>query len=185
MTDDLKRRFQDEDFLLYCLPGVARRASSICAGEYLAAFGMTVPEWRLLAQIGRFGNISAKALSDLTFMDQVTISRAVHKCVTHGLIREIPNPRDRRSKTLALTAAGRTFLKRFFPRACALAARMEAGLTAPEVQTLKRLLRKLDQHLLTLTPAPERAPTRRTPSGRALATNRPARAARNGPRESL
>jgi DNA-binding MarR family transcriptional regulator len=153
MDSDLRKQFQDEDFLLYCLPGVARRASAICANEYFAEFGMKVPEWRLLAQIGRFGDISAKELSDKMSMDQVAISRAVHKCASRGLVREIANPRDRRSKVLGLTPAGRAFLKRFFPRACALASRMEEGLTDSEVKTLKRLLNKLDQHLQTL-PSP-------------------------------
>jgi DNA-binding MarR family transcriptional regulator len=150
MASDLRKQFQNEDFLLYCLPGVARRASAICAHEYYAEFGMKVPEWRLLAQVGRFGSISAKALSDKITMDQVAISRAVYQCVKRGLIREIVNPRDRRSKVLALTPTGRAFLKRFFPRACALAARMEEGLTESEAQMLKRLLNKLDRHLLTL-----------------------------------
>jgi DNA-binding MarR family transcriptional regulator len=154
MPTDFEKQFQNEDFLLYCLPGVARRASAICAQEYFAEFGMKVPEWRLLAQVGRFGSICAKDLSDKIQMDQVAISRAVYKCVCSGLIREVVNPDDRRSKVLALTSAGRAFLKRFYPRACELATRMEEGLTETETETLKRLLRKLDRHLQTLTVAP-------------------------------
>lgn len=153
MPSDIEKQFQNEDFLLYRLSGVARRASAICAEEYFAEFGMKVPEWRLLAQVGRFGSICAKDLSDKTQMDQVAISRAVYKCVSSGLIREAVNPRDRRSKVLALTPAGRDFLTRFLPRACALAARVEEGLTENEAQTLKRILRKLDRHLQTLTPS--------------------------------
>jgi DNA-binding MarR family transcriptional regulator len=154
MVSNLERKFQNEDFLLYRLPGVARRVSAICASEYYAEFGMKVPEWRLLAQIGRFGNISPKELSDKMSMDQVAVSRAIYKCLGRGFVREIANPLDRRSKVLTLTSQGRAFLTRFFPRACALAERMEQGLSAGEVETLKLLLNKLDRHLKTLTPLP-------------------------------
>jgi len=154
MTSDLIKQFQTEDFLMYCLPGVARRASALCASEYLAAFGLKVPEWRLVAQVGRFGQISAKELSDKITMDQVAISRAVHACVKRGLIRETTNPNDRRSKVLVLTTEGKAFFKRFLPRACALAAQMEDGLTESEAQTLKRLLNKLDKHLSSLQHSP-------------------------------
>lgn len=150
MTRDLKRRFQDEDFLLFCLPTVARHAAHICVTEYAQNFDISVPEWRLMALVGRFEGISAKEISERILMDQVTISRAVHKCTQRGFIREMPNPGDRRRKPLAFTAAGRTYFQRFFLRACQLASDMESGLTDPESRTLKRLLKKLDRHLLQM-----------------------------------
>lgn len=146
-------QFENEEFLLYRLPAVARRASRICAAEYESKFGLTMTELRLIAQVGRFGAISAKEISDKISVDQVAISRAVIKCVRRGLLREKPNPRDRRSKTLVLTAPGEKFYQRFLPKACALAARMESGLTSTEIRSLKKLLKKLDAHLVTLGPA--------------------------------
>src|SRR5580658_6184580 len=140
LSRDLERRFQDEDFLLFCLPTVARHAAHICVTEYANNFDMSVPEWRLMALVGRFEGISAKEISDRLLMDQVTISRAVHKCTQRGFIREMPNPRDRRRKPLAFTAEGRAYFRRFFPRACRLASDMESGLTQPEIRTLKKLL---------------------------------------------
>lgn len=148
MSRHLKRRFQDEDFLLFCLPAVARHAAHICVTEYASNFDMSVPEWRLMALVGRFEGISAREISDRLLMDQVTISRAVHKCTRRGFIREMPNPRDRRRKPLAFTAEGRAYFRRFFPRACRLASDMESGLTQQEIRTLKKLLNKLDRHLL-------------------------------------
>ncbi len=150
LTRDLKRRFQDEDFLLFCLPTVARHAAHICVTEYAQNFDISVPEWRLMALVGRFEGISAKEISDRILMDQVTISRAVHKCTQRGFIREMPNPGDRRRKPLAFTAEGRAYFRRFFLRACQLASGMESGLTEPETRTLKRLLKRLDQHLLQM-----------------------------------
>lgn len=160
MSNALKKKFRDEDFILYRLPAVARKMSLLCAHEYFAEFKMKVPEWRLLAQVGRFDQISAKELSDKMAMDPVAISRALQKCVARRLVREIVNPRDRRSKVLTLTSAGEAFLDRFYPHACALAVRMENGLTAKEVKQLKTLVGKLDGHLKTLAPPPVRAKRR-------------------------
>jgi succinate dehydrogenase flavin-adding protein (antitoxin of CptAB toxin-antitoxin module) len=62
----------------------------------------------------------------------------------------MPSPGDRRRKPLAFTADGRAYFRRFFLRACQLASDMESGLTEPETRTLKKLLKKLDQHLLQM-----------------------------------
>jgi DNA-binding MarR family transcriptional regulator len=150
LSRDLERRFQDEDFLLFCLPTVARHAAHICVTEYSKNFDMSVPEWRLMALVGRFEGISAKEISDRILLDQVTISRAIHKCTKRGFIREMPDPRDRRRKPLAFTAEGRAYFRRFFSRACRLASDMENGLTKSEIHTLKKLLKKLDGHLLQM-----------------------------------
>ena len=150
MSRELERRFQDEDFLLFCLPTVARHAAHLCVTEYSNNFDLSVPEWRLMALVGRFEGISAKEISDRILMDQVTISRAVHKFTQRGFIREMPNPRDRRRKPLAFTAEGRAYFRRFFSRACRLASNMESGLTQSEIRTLKKLLKKLDRHLLQM-----------------------------------
>lgn len=163
MNNDFKKQFQDEDFILYRLTRVAREVSRLCTHEYDVAFGMKVPDWRVLAMIGRFGNISAKTLSDKMAIDQVAVSRSVHRCVTSGLVREDINPQDRRGKVLMLTPSGEKILDRFYPHACALALRIESGLTKAEVKTLKSLLYKLDIHLQSVPRAtPEKQGTRRS-----------------------
>ena len=151
MSTKLMRQFQDEDFLLYRLPHVARMVSLICAHEYMS-YDMKPSEWRLIAQVGRFGNISAKVLSDKMALDQVTVSRSVRRCIKRKLIRGIVNPLDRRSKVLILTPTGKVFLERFYPHACELALRVERGLERTEVKQLKRLLSKLNEHLGTFSP---------------------------------
>jgi DNA-binding MarR family transcriptional regulator len=144
--------FETEEFLLYRLPNVARRVSKICETEYAAEFGLKVGEWRLMSQISRFKSISAKEVSERIAMDAVSISRAAYSCISRGLIQEAPDARDRRSKKLSLTPAGRAFMRRFRPYACTLAERIEDGLTSSETKTLKALLKKLESHLLTMKP---------------------------------
>ncbi|MDB5509740.1 MAG: transcriptional regulator, MarR family [Hyphomicrobiales bacterium] len=140
-------QFENEDFLLSRLSNVSRRVSGACASVYFEEFGLSITEWRLLAQIGRFGSISAKDVSERTHLDRVAISRAASKCLSEGLIQEKQSTRDRRSKVLSFTPKGRALYKSIIPRACELSAMIEAGLTGAEVKTLKRLLGKLDEHV--------------------------------------
>ncbi|NLS06882.1 MarR family transcriptional regulator [Rhizobium sp. P32RR-XVIII] len=149
-----EEKFNNEEFLLYLLPSVARKMSRTCDAVY-TEFGLKITEWRLLAQISRFGSISAKEISERISLDQVSISRAAYSCVKRGLIKEIPDADDRRSKKLALSKDGGSFIDRFLPRACLLAEAMESGLSAEEVATLKTLLKKLDGHLKTMSQVAE------------------------------
>jgi DNA-binding MarR family transcriptional regulator len=139
-----ERQFENEEFLLFRVSSVSRRLANACADVYFAEFGITVPEWRLMAQIGRFGSISAKDIAEKISMDRVSISRAAGKCLADGLIRETPTPLDRRCKVLSFTPKGKALYESIIPRACELANLVEAGLSKTEAKTLKALLGKLD-----------------------------------------
>jgi DNA-binding MarR family transcriptional regulator len=148
-----ERQFENEEFLLFRLSSVSRRVANACAEVYFAEFGITVPEWRLMAQIGRFGSISAKDIAEKISMDRVAISRAAAKCLAEGLISELPHPADRRSKVLSFTPKGKALYKDVIPRACELANVVESGLTKSEAKTLKALLDKVDASVVKIEPA--------------------------------
>lgn len=152
MAGYFERQFENEEFLLFRLSSVSRRVASACAAVYLAEFGLSVAEWRLMAQIGRFGTISAKDIGEKIPMDRVAISRAAAKCLAEGLIQEKPSPTDRRSKVLSFTPKGRALYKRVIPRACQLASLIESGLTKSEAKMLKTLLEKLDKAVVKIKP---------------------------------
>jgi DNA-binding MarR family transcriptional regulator len=153
MVGYFERQFENEEFLLYRLSSVSRRVAAACANVYLTEFGLSVAEWRLMAQIGRFGSISATDIGEKISMDRVTISRAAAKCLAEGLIQEKPSPTDRRSKVLSFTPRGRALYKRVIPRACELANLIEAGLTKGEARMLKALLEKLDNAVVKIKPS--------------------------------
>ena len=66
-----------ERFLPYRLSVVSNRISTVIARVYAQRFGLTVPEWRVMAVLGRFGAMSASAVCERTAMDKVRVSRAV------------------------------------------------------------------------------------------------------------
>ena len=147
-----ERQFENEEFLLFRLSSVSRGIANACAAVYLTEFGITVPEWRLMAQIGRFGSISAKDVAEKIAMDRVAISRAAGKCLAAALIVETPSVSDRRSKVLSFTAKGEALYKAIIPRACHMANLIESGLSKAEAKLLKRLLDKLDASVATIKP---------------------------------
>lgn len=160
MKTYFERQFENEEFLLFRLSRVSRRIASACADVYFAEFGIGVPEWRLMAQIGRFGSISARDVAEKISMDRVAISRAAAKCLRDGLICEQASAEDRRRKVLSFTPKGAALYKRIIPRACDLASVVESGLTKTEARTLKSLLEKLDasvDRIATSRPADDAA----------------------------
>ncbi|MFM2443882.1 MAG: HTH-type transcriptional repressor NicR [Pseudomonadota bacterium] len=152
MKNYYERQFENEEFLLFRLSSVSRRVANACAEVYLTEFGITVPEWRLMAQIGRFGSISAKDIAEKISMDRVAISRAAAKCLEEVLICEAPHQADRRSKVLSFTPKGKALYNKIIPRACELANVVESGLTKSEARTLKALLEKVDASVVKIMP---------------------------------
>jgi hypothetical protein len=71
-----ERQFENKKFLIFGLSSISCRVASACADVYFGEFAVSVPEWRLMAQIGRFGAISAKDIAEKISMVRVAISRA-------------------------------------------------------------------------------------------------------------
>ena len=77
MTDELIL----EDFLPYRLAVLSHTVSTKIAGVYDKRFGLTIPEWRVLAILGRFPGLSAVEVAERTMLDKVAVSRAVTKLI--------------------------------------------------------------------------------------------------------
>src|SRR6266576_1279101 len=96
-----------ERFLPYRLSVLTNRISTAIARIYVRRFALTVPEWRVMAVLGRFGAMSANAVCERTAMDKVRVSRAVARLATCGRLDRRIDDADRRRALLALTPQGR------------------------------------------------------------------------------
>ncbi|HXA26388.1 MAG TPA: MarR family transcriptional regulator, partial [Acetobacteraceae bacterium] len=112
--------FRLEEFLPYRLSVAANRVSRLFARRYSEAYGLSIPEWRVLAMIGRFGTLSPSAVGEWTAMDKVKVSRAAASLVARGLLRQTQDPRDGRGRLLHLTRKGATVYQGVVPLACEL-----------------------------------------------------------------
>src|SRR6516164_8603430 len=98
--------FRLEDFLPYRLSVAANRVSRLFARRYSDAYGLSIPEWRVLAIVGRYDTLSPSLVGEWTAMDKVKVSRAAASLVARGLLRQAPDPEDGRGRLLRLTRRG-------------------------------------------------------------------------------
>jgi DNA-binding MarR family transcriptional regulator len=138
--------FQLEEFLPYRLAVAAESVSRLIARHHLVRSGLGMPEWRLLAAVGRFGVLSPTEAGDRTAMDKVKVSRAAASLVARGLLRQSQDPNDGRGRLLRLTRKGSGVYTDVAPTAKAIDAILTAGLTRTEWRSLHTALSKLSQH---------------------------------------
>ena len=70
-----------ERFAPYRLSVLSNTVSRVIARIYAERFDLTIPEWRVMAQLGRHGRLSASDIVGLTAMDKVRVSRAAQDLV--------------------------------------------------------------------------------------------------------
>ncbi|HWV39567.1 MAG TPA: MarR family transcriptional regulator [Vulgatibacter sp.] len=139
----MRRSLVLDDFLPYRLSVAANAVSRVIARSYEDA-GLRTNEWRVLAVLAEDGPSSQQRLVGRTQMDKVAVSRAATALADEGLVRRREDPDDARALILSLTARGRALHRRLAPRALALEDALAEGLSARDLATLGRLLRRLE-----------------------------------------
>jgi DNA-binding MarR family transcriptional regulator len=147
--------FQLEEFLPYRLAVAAEAVSRLIIRQHLAKSGLGMPEWRLLAAVGRFGVLSPTAAGEHTAMDKVKVSRAAASLVSSGLLRQTQDPDDGRGRLLRLTRKGSTLYANVAPTAEQIEDALMSGLSKTEWRALHRALTKLWEHARSLLDTPE------------------------------
>ncbi len=142
--------FRLEEFLPYQLSVAANRVSRLFAQRYSGAHGLTIPEWRVLATIARFGIVSPTAVGEWTAMDKVKVSRAAAGLVAHGLIRQSPDPNDGRGRLLRLTRKGETVHRAVVAMAKSLEAALAEAVGRTQWVALRKALVRLNAHVQSI-----------------------------------
>ena len=96
-----------EEFLPYRLARLSSTVSARVAKAYDKEFGLSIPEWRVIAVLGRYPGLSAVEVAEQTFLDKVAVSRAVTKLIRNGRIDREFADADRRRSILNLSEKGR------------------------------------------------------------------------------
>ena len=139
MSDELRL----EDFLPYRLAVLSTTVSTTVARAYDRRFGVSIPEWRVIAVLGRFPGLSAVEVAERTLMDKVAVSRAVTKLVKNGRIDREFDDTDKRRSILNLSEEG----KKLHDEIAALALQFERdlllGFSAEELENLNSIMERL------------------------------------------
>jgi len=99
-----------EDFLPYRVNVLAARLSREFATRYRARFGISVPEWRVVAHLSQSGAVSVREIHERVDMDKSKVSRAAARLEAAGYVAKRVNPGDRRLVELRLTARGEAMM---------------------------------------------------------------------------
>jgi DNA-binding MarR family transcriptional regulator len=118
------------------------RISRQFAERYKAEFGLTIPEWRVLAHLAQSDAVSVREIHARVDMDKSKVSRAAARLEAAGLIEKRENPEDRRLLDMRLTAKGGALIARIVPIANAYQAELMA-LLGPDAEGFQTGLHRL------------------------------------------
>ena len=135
-------------FLPYRLDILAEAVSRALSRIYKDKYGLGVPEWRVLAHLGQFAPITAKAVAAHSRMHKTKVSRAVAALEAQGFLVRTGSHEDRREEQLSLSAKGKAAYADLAPKAADFAGHLLDDLSATERRALDgaidRLLKTLE-----------------------------------------
>ncbi len=139
MSDELTL----EEFMPYRLARLSSTVSTTIARAYDKEFGLSIPEWRVIAVLGRFPGLSAVEVAEQTFLDKVAVSRAVTKLIKNGRIDRQFADADRRRSILNLSEKGREVHDRVAKLALKFEDDLLAGLDDADVDQFNAVMDQL------------------------------------------
>jgi DNA-binding MarR family transcriptional regulator len=134
-------KLQLEQFLPYRLNRIAAAVSQDFRSVYGPHHDLTIPEWRVLATLGQFEEMSAKAIGRHSAMHKTKVSRAVRALEERRWLRRRQSEEDRREEILTLTAQGERVYRQIVPKALAFERRLLEQLGAEVGPFLEALVR--------------------------------------------
>jgi DNA-binding MarR family transcriptional regulator len=135
--------FALDAFLPYLLNQAAESTSRGFAQVYRTGYGMTRTQWRVLANLGRFGAMTAADIGRVSHVEKTKVSRAVAALEAQGWLRREASPDDRRAEILTLTEGGREVFAQLGTQALAYDRRLRERLGPAKFEALAEVLREL------------------------------------------
>ena len=139
MSDELRLEY----FLPYRLAVLSTTISATVARAYDKRFGVSIPEWRVIAVLGRFPGLSAVEVAERTMMDKVAVSRAVTKLIKNGHIDRVFADTDKRRSILNLSEDGKQLHDEIAQLALQFERDLLLGFSAEELDNLNSLMERL------------------------------------------
>lgn len=121
----------------------ARAVVTSNANNALAELGLKVRTFSVLWLAGEALNPTQRELSDFLSLDPSQVVPLVDELERRGAVKRQADPRDRRSRIIVITPAGRRLLRKALALTEAADDRSLTGLTAEERATLQALLGKV------------------------------------------
>lgn len=107
--------FDLERYLPYRFTVLAARLSAELAKQYKVKYGISMPEWRVLLNVGYTADLSVRDIEKRVSLEKSKVSRAVTKLEAKGYLTKRVDSSDRRLLQLALTEQGAELLSKLIP----------------------------------------------------------------------
>src|SRR5579859_2346381 len=108
--------------------------------EIVRPVGLTATQYTALTVLERHDDMSSAQLARRSFVTAQSMADMITALEGRALIERHRDRADRRRLVVSLTAGGRALLDRYRPEVAALEQSMLAGLSGPEVATLRTAL---------------------------------------------
>jgi len=134
-------RFVD-DYLLYLLA----RGSHAVSGEFHAKLrkaGVSVPVWRVLATLSGSPGETVTGLAEACLLQQPTMTKLLDRMVRDGIVKRMPDQRDRRVVRIQMLPRGELMVKDLLVAAKQHEAELLARFPMIDQLKLKELLRAM------------------------------------------
>ena len=135
--------FDLDQFLPYLLNQAAEATSAAFQVHYRAEYGMTRTQWRVMANLGKHGAMTAVEICRITYIDKTKVSRAVLALEATGLLVRGVVEGDRRQESLTLTKSGQEAFGVLGQRALAFDRALHDRLGAEQAAAFADVLRVL------------------------------------------
>jgi DNA-binding MarR family transcriptional regulator len=137
-----------ESFLPYRLNRLADAVSREFSRIYRDRYGLTRPEWRLLATLGQYGTMTATAVGAHSAMHKTKVSRAVAALEKRRWLTRSADEGDRRVEHLALTTEGLRAYREMVPIAEAFERQLSSAMSVARFAEFDYGLEQLENLVL-------------------------------------
>lgn len=142
MTDP-NQGFDLEEFLPYLLNQAAEATSRGFQDHYRDRYGFTRTHWRVLANLGKFGAMTARDICAISQIDKTKVSRSVAALAQMGMLERAPGEVDKRTEVLSLTPYGNKVFGELGAMAVTFDRNLRDLLGQGQDETLTLILQKL------------------------------------------
>lgn len=169
MTETSKK-FDLNDYIPCQLATLTQSITRSLAALFEERFGISLPEWKVLAIIRDKPGLSAVAVARLAQMDTVAVSRAVTKLLDRGLVLRELDSEDRRRSVLDVSADGLELHDQIAPLAVELETNLLEDFSDEEQHVFEKALRMLQAKSRVFTDAFAAPPRRAATQARTAST---------------
>lgn len=113
------------------------------SSRHIRSLGLTPSQFDIIATLGNTPGMSCKELGERTLITKGTLTGVIDRLEARGFLRRRGAKHDRRSFTVALTAAGEREFERVFPAHLSFLRPAFGGFSTEELMELEQNLHRL------------------------------------------